>query len=242
MAEKSRKKRSFERSIIAIIAILAAMLLPALNKARDKAKEAACTGNQKSIQLATSLYQDTYNDHFPALDENDYRRRTSSLAEIMGMKRLLKKDSGTGLMIPISNVTPQLASIFLCPADNEHRKSSKKIDMLLSYGYNYFMTHIINPGESSSNYAVKRGLVIRPAEKIYVSDFISIDTTTMAYKLSSCASLVRNGYPFTVPPTYAGAMHFRHGNNAITGYADGHVGQRQLRNTINTTSKYVAPR
>ncbi len=44
--------------VIAIIAILAAMLLPALNKARGKAKEIACRGNMKSIGQITIMYAD----------------------------------------------------------------------------------------------------------------------------------------------------------------------------------------
>lgn len=51
--------------VIAIIAILAGMLLPALNAAREKGRRASCTSNQKQLGLAMKQYAMDYNDRFP---------------------------------------------------------------------------------------------------------------------------------------------------------------------------------
>lgn len=46
--------------VIAIIAILASMLLPSLNKAREKARETFCRGNMKTIGMVNFLYSNDF--------------------------------------------------------------------------------------------------------------------------------------------------------------------------------------
>ena len=48
---------------IAIIAILASLLLPGLNSAREAARKSTCMNNLKTIGTAANLYRQDFDDH-----------------------------------------------------------------------------------------------------------------------------------------------------------------------------------
>jgi len=113
--------------VIAIIAILAAMLLPALSKARDKARTISCVSNLKQMALWWQIYPDD-NDGF--LLPCQQKLSASSFVpwnEYVWTNYL----GGTK-----DNANKQTKTVLVCPADPKPRTIyATSMSLYLSYGY-----------------------------------------------------------------------------------------------------------
>lgn len=90
--------------VIAIIAVLAGMLLPSLNKARDRAKGISCISNLKQLGQSVAMYAGSYNDWFPTSSINGGESIGSTETYYPGWRILLENKFITH---PVMN----------CPAD-----------------------------------------------------------------------------------------------------------------------------
>lgn len=117
--------------VIAIIGILAAMLMPALSNAREKARRGVCLSNLKEMGLGFNMYAQDWYEVFPISDNT---ADTQGDFEIMIVKGKYAA-----------------APLFYCPSDNYSEKSDREYSFAMedgsecdpsciSYAYGYSMS------------------------------------------------------------------------------------------------------
>jgi prepilin-type processing-associated H-X9-DG protein/prepilin-type N-terminal cleavage/methylation domain-containing protein len=112
-------------TVLAVIALLAAMLLPALARAKEKGRSIACVNNVKQLSLATMMYADDCGDRLPynlgareivaSSATNYYPNWTSPI-----LSWELDPDNTNTVMLThggIGDYTSRTPAVYRCPSD-----------------------------------------------------------------------------------------------------------------------------
>jgi prepilin-type processing-associated H-X9-DG protein/prepilin-type N-terminal cleavage/methylation domain-containing protein len=116
--------------VVAIIAILAALLLPALANGKAEAQKIACASNIKQLALAWQLYADEYDDvlvNNHGINETILRRENWA----NNMQDMLTSEGNTNVALLTSGkLAPYLSdvtAVFKCPSDRSIAQNGPRI-------------------------------------------------------------------------------------------------------------------
>ncbi|WP_302454678.1 prepilin-type N-terminal cleavage/methylation domain-containing protein [Victivallis vadensis] len=216
--------------VIAIIAILAGMLLPALNQAREKGISASCVGRLKSIGQADSLYSADYEFISPA---RQYLMGGSG-TYWCGVSNGSSSGSGDSIDFTADGyLTPYLkrsgnadqeimrelsSNVFICPhASVAGMLTGQKITAANGGGYgvnrNVHGVFEMFAGTPAASYGYglnRPGSIKNPSAVVGYGDSATSDAGKLKVNnLISCNK-----------------VHFRHSGQGNFAFADGHVGSR----------------
>ena len=214
--------------VIAIIAILAAMLLPALSKAREKARTISCASNLKQIALTEFMYRSDHDGHFiPHSNPAGYTSGTNCNTWVAMMAN------------PAQNLNYMSdRKVFLCPSakmwvhSNGHNilqntPGSAYAWLYVPYGYNWRYPggggrkSGSEQGSEYKGYPPKETVVTSASELIMFADCYTFSNQTLNDKDVGIAIMCKN-FSQLASGTH-GYLGPRHASSANVSFSDGHV-------------------
>jgi prepilin-type N-terminal cleavage/methylation domain-containing protein/prepilin-type processing-associated H-X9-DG protein len=200
--------------VIAIIAILAAMLLPALQQARERARTSSCANNLKQIGSGIAFYSDAHNGWLPGWVMG--RIMWNQLGPYMGLK--MRKET---------EVDPYTApSTVYCPSDTWRLQNPDQTCRWYSYGQNYYANSSWPVNYSDPNHPRRVTILRKMPGPRYVSRIFLLTDSYRDNK--NYVTVGTNTWPFNAAGGMGMRVAFNHNNSANWLFMDGHVGNKNL--------------
>lgn len=217
--------------VIAVIALLASLLLPALSRAKTKAQTVACVNNLKQLQLGWIMYVEDNNDWLVPNNPPGYGPDTNCWA--LGDIRYGKPD-GTNIVYLIGERPGSLGpyvkahGIFKCPADRSVTTlpDGNPYPRVRSFSMNVFMGTRGRGVSDVWTIFMKRSDLnpkVRPEFFVFMDvheDFLN----TCNFDLSNDIAMLRENW--------SGLPTARHGGSATLSLVDGHVEIHRWRDAV----------
>ncbi len=202
--------------VIAIIGVLVALLLPAVQAAREAGRRAQCTNNLKQLGLAMQNYHSTFN-RFPVA-RNAWPLVHSSLSRLLPYCEQQSVQDLVNFTVPLSDAANVAASqipisFLVCPSDG----ASGRVSGMPDAGSNY----VANNGSGTVGYGL-----IASGDGIFTQTYNGFQSVTdgSSNTIAFSESILGSGNPSTPPNPRLDVLEVPGGNDTTPADCDGAAG------------------
>jgi len=238
--------------VIAIIALLMAILLPALRRAKQQAATSVCLSNTKNLALGWYMYMQDNDGRIMSSQDNaveqngtfvgwvgvprDWRASLLSISQIS--PAVTDEDEIRGIEVGVLYPYLKNPDAYHCPADNIRKSIYDRTGVFVSYGVPRCLYGILSSSNALYNLQIKRFDEITSPSTRYV--FVESAETR---NWNSSHHFVMGAPEYTGSTRWGwwGPMAVNHGDSSVLGFCDGHSELRKWRDrfTIERVDKLI---